>query len=223
MATRLPLFPLDVVLFPGTRIPLHIFEPRYQALLADVLAGDGHFGLVAPGPDGEPPARGAIGCIARVVGSHALADGRSYLEVIGEGRFVLRGLDEDLPTPYLVGRIEPFGDEEGTNELPGDLVGTLRDLGARCRAAMRALAETSDDTPWQDDVESLTFQIGAILPWSADEARRLLVLRSPAERAAVLLHLLPRLVPELEGRAAVHARAHTNGHGPHPGASGGVA
>src|SRR6266542_2592016 len=67
----LPLFPLNLVLFPGTPLPLHIFEPRYRQMLADCLIGDRRFGVVQPGGEVEAPDRGAVGCVAEVRGLFA--------------------------------------------------------------------------------------------------------------------------------------------------------
>ncbi len=214
MAIRLPLFPIDVVLFPGIQLPLHIFEPRYRALLADVTAAEGRFGILPGGPDGAPPASGTIGTVARVVAAQPMPDGRSTVLVVGEERFILRGI-VDGATPYLTGRLEPFSDAEGAQELPSDLVWALRLLGERCRVAMRVLSDLENDTPWSEAAEPLTFEIAATIPWPTTDARPLLAMRSAAERATYLLQLLPRLVPELEERAAVHRRAGSNGHGPH--------
>jgi Lon protease-like protein len=214
MAPRLPLFPLDAVLFPGTRISLHIFEPRYRALVHDALKADGRFVLLAPGPDGTPPESGTIGTVALVAEHHLLPDGRSNILLLGEERCILRGLEADT-TPYLIGRLALFGDEEGVDDLAGDLVASLRHLGARCRHAMTTLTDTVEDGPWSESLGELTFQVAAAMPWGPEEARPLLAMRSPTARAERLLRVLPAVVQELEGRAAVHVRAHTNGHGPY--------
>lgn len=214
MAPRLPLFPLDVVLFPGTRISLHIFEPRYRALVHDVMVADGRFVLLSPGPAGAAPESGTIGTVARVAEHHLMPDGRSNLLVVGEERCILRGIEAD-PAPYLIGRVALFDDEEGVDDLPGDLHASLRMLGERCRHAMATLTDTVEDDPWSESLGELTFQVAAVMPWGPDEARPLLSLRSPAARAERLLRALPSVVQELEGRAAVHLRAHTNGHGPY--------
>lgn len=217
MATRLPLFPLDAALFPGARLGLHIFEPRYRALLADITATDLRFGMVSANPDGGPPAPGSVGCVARVIHQQLLANGESTVQVIGEERFILRSLDAD-EAPYLVGEVDQFDDEADPPPLPGDLLITLRALGLRCRAAAELLFETPPEESWSEDPARLTFQIAAIMPWQTDEARHLLTLKSAAERGVLLLQFLPRLVPELEARVAIHNRARTNGHGPsaHP-------
>ncbi|HZE74649.1 MAG TPA: LON peptidase substrate-binding domain-containing protein, partial [Gemmatimonadales bacterium] len=84
----LPLFPLNVVLFPGTPLPLHIFEPRYRQMLADCLVGDRRFGLVQPGSEAETPDRGAVGCVAEIRANEQLPDGRANVLVVGGSRFV---------------------------------------------------------------------------------------------------------------------------------------
>jgi len=66
---RLPIFPLGMVLFPGTSAPLHLFEPRYRQMLADVRAKDSRFGILCAlegVPERELPT-GRIGCVAEVV------------------------------------------------------------------------------------------------------------------------------------------------------------
>jgi len=76
---ELPLFPLQAVLFPGMPMPLHIFEPRYRKMLADIRAGDNLFGLSyfdSAASENEIPAAGHIGCVAEVTETQALPDGR---------------------------------------------------------------------------------------------------------------------------------------------------
>jgi len=97
----LPLFPLPLVLFPGTPLPLHIFEQRYRRLLADCLETDRRFGIIRL-PDGMaeleiPP--GTIGCIAEIVNAEPLPDGRSNIVVRGGERFALA--DDPAPLPVL--------------------------------------------------------------------------------------------------------------------------
>jgi Lon protease-like protein len=211
----LPLFPLDAVLFPGTAMPLLIFEPRYRAMLQDCLAGERAFVLLPSGPGDGTPTTGTIGCIAHVIVHQPLPDGRSQILVRGGERVILRRL-EPSETPYLVGRLTPFGDAEGENDLTRDQADELRRLAARCRTALQTLGEQADDTPWSEDPAELTFMLAATIPWAPDQARPFLAMRSAAVRAAALLKVLPILVPDLEARAAVHGRAKRNGHGHHP-------
>ena len=126
MATRLPLFPLGVVLFPGAPLPLHIFEPRYRRMLADCLAGNQRLGLTPTPEGGEGPAAGTIGCGARIHASQTLPDGRSNVVVIGERRFVVESLVEP-ELPYLVALAEQFADAD-TMEGSAEEVSSLRRL-----------------------------------------------------------------------------------------------
>ena len=108
-ARLLPLFPLpEVVLLPGTLLPLHIFEPRYRAMVADALAGDRMIGMAMLKPGWEqaeePPPIYAIGGAGEIIESEDLEDGR--YNILLEGRFRYRVLDEDRPSPYRLARVE---------------------------------------------------------------------------------------------------------------------
>src|SRR5438045_9213995 len=89
---ELPLFPLPLVLFPGVPLPLHVFEPRYRRLLADVRVTNNLFGL--PHYDqnastSERPAVGHVGCVAEIVEAQSLPDGRSNILMVGLVRYRL--------------------------------------------------------------------------------------------------------------------------------------
>lgn len=110
MSLRIPLFPLpDVVLLPGTLLPLHIFEPRYRAMVADALEGDRTIGMtmLKPGAEADEgvPAIHRIGTAGEIVESEALPDGR--YNIILEARFRFRVLEERAPDPYRLARVEP--------------------------------------------------------------------------------------------------------------------
>jgi Lon protease-like protein len=108
-ARRLPLFPLPgVVLLPGTLLPLHIFEPRYRAMVSDALEGDRMIGmaLLKPGWERavEPTPIYTIGGAGEIVESEDLEDGR--YNILLEGRFRYRVLDETRPSPYRLAHVE---------------------------------------------------------------------------------------------------------------------
>ncbi len=208
MASRLPLFPLQLVLFPGEPVPLHIFEPRYRQLLADCLEGDARFGITthpSPGP-------GAVGCIAEIRGTQPLPDGRSNIVVIGEERFVLRAL-LDEGRPYLVGSVERFADRPDSDPLPAEL-GELRRLATEYRETLSLLADSAGPAPaWSDDAEQFTFQVAAIAQLELEVKERLLGFRSTRERTQALIGALPSLLQIARGHSAVHVRARSNGKG----------
>jgi Lon protease-like protein len=105
----LPLFPLpDVVFFPHTRIPLHVFEPRYRQMVTDVLDGDGRFGIVLLRPGWKTdylgaPAVHAVGTLGTIEQADSLEDGRYNILVRGDVRF--RILEEVSRVPYRTARV----------------------------------------------------------------------------------------------------------------------
>lgn len=118
MSRRIPLFPLPgVVLLPGTMLPLHIFEPRYRAMVADALQGDRTIGMamLKPGWEAsdEDPRIYEVGGAGEIVESEELEDGR--YNILLESRFRFRVVEESPPAPYRVARVEevrsvPFSD-----------------------------------------------------------------------------------------------------------------
>jgi Lon protease-like protein len=212
MPFRLPIFPLSVVLFPGTPLPLHIFEPRYTRMLADCLLADRRFGIT-PTPDGdEAPGPGTVGCVAEVRVNQELPDGRSNIVVVGGSRFVLsRLLDESQP--YLVALVQTFDDEPGT-EPDREETEALRELFGHYVVGLRELNDTMPEEPvLPDDGASLSFHVAGGIECDLGVKQRLLAERSAARRIKALMMLLPILASAIESGLKVHRRAHTNGKG----------
>jgi Lon protease-like protein len=210
MPSRLPLFPLNLVLFPGEPLPLHIFEPRYRQLLADCLDGDQRFGITAA----TKPEPGSLGCIARVRMTQPLPDGRSNIVVLGERRFAVRALLEE-DAPYLIASIEEFDDQPGSAPLPQERA-ELRELAETYRGALHTLADSpGEEADWAEESESFTFQIAALADLPVDTKGTLLGMRSTRDRARALLELLPPLIHLVRDRVEVHVRARSNGTGGH--------
>jgi Lon protease-like protein len=209
---RLPVFPINVVLFPGTPLPLHIFEPRYRRMLADCVAGDRRFGITPAGKTGEAPDPGMVGCTAEVRVNQELADGRSNIVVLGGDRFVVTGiLDEALP--YHVASVEPFDDDPAT--VPAEEPASrLRAAFVRYAALVRELSDVDPEEPdLPEDARSLTFHVAAGIEVDVAIKQRLLVERSTARRTEALLLVLPSLSRAVERALEVHRRAHSNGRG----------
>jgi Lon protease-like protein len=99
-ASRLAIFPLPgAILFPGLHLPLHIFEPRYRALVSDALVKDKRIGMIQPQAaiDGAPLFD--VGCVGRIDDVEALEDGRYNIVLAGEARFRVRR-ELTVSTPY---------------------------------------------------------------------------------------------------------------------------
>jgi Lon protease-like protein len=212
MPFRLPIFPLSVVLFPGTPLPLHIFEPRYRRMVGDCLAGDRRFGITPTGKDDRMPEPGTVGCIAEIRVNQELPDGRSNIIVFGGDRFVLAGSVAD-DAPYHVAMVQTFEDEVGT-EPQDDSAARLRELFTGYYALLRQLNDVEPDDPsLPDDPLALSFHVAAAIDCDPGVKQRLLVERSTSRRLQALLMLIPILTAGVESALRVHRRAHTNGRG----------
>ena len=204
---NIPLFPLNVVLFPGTTMPLHLFEPRYRQLLADVRTGDQRFGLLCsiPGvPEREVPA-GRIGSMAEVTEVEMLPDGRANIMVRGVGRFALGGYVE-APTPYHQGTVELVDDGPVTN--PVALAVAADELAGHFRRIVKAVdtlrPEPGPSPVLSDHPVALAWQIAAMVDLDFETRVELLASTDPADRVTRLDRVLRKVLPELELRAALN-------------------
>ncbi len=116
---RIPVFPLaGALLFPRAQLPLHIFEPRYRAMIRDSLAGDKMIGMIQPRDEAVPPALFDIGCLGKIVGSEQLDDGRFNIVLEGLSRFrILREVESDTVYRQVEAECGGFGDEEDPDPL----------------------------------------------------------------------------------------------------------
>src|SRR3989442_12127063 len=224
MSRELPIFPLPLVLFPGTTQPLHVFEPRYRRLLADCLAGDKRFGIAyhraaaAEGGGGggateAAPAPGVIGCVAVIRSTTALPDGRANILTAGERRFTLVEWVPS-PLPYRVAHIEEFDDEPADETEAAALAAEVQQDFGRLARALAGLTDRDDqETELSTDPLLLSFQVAAALELEPDAKQALLTLRNTADRLRRLAALLVPLSADAERRAVVRQRARGNGRG----------
>ena len=224
ITTPLPLFLLRLVLLPGAVVPLHIFEPRYRALVRDTTEGDSatqRFGLIAPPTDtaeADLPA-GRIGCVARITSVDLLADGRSNIVVEGADRFRFETYVE-AGTPYRVGHVIAWDDTSVDHAVLDAAAVHVRELAARAIRATMTIHDASGDPPeFESDASALSFQIAHLLQMGDDALYALLAERNPLARLARLDVALQAGLAQMESSSDVHARAKTNGHhhGPPPG------
>jgi len=213
----LPLFPLPLVLFPGTVLPLHIFEPRYRQLLIDCLEGDRRFGIARLGEsvaEVELPS-GTVGCVAEIMSTEALADGRSNILVRGAERFALVSLVSS-PHPYHVCRAELVEDDFEIGAELDAIAERVRDVFRRVARAARTLADDPDPVPeLPEDAASLSFAVASMIDIGLDARQELLASRSPLERLRELDQVLSVALGTIVDRAQVHTLAKTNGRNEH--------
>jgi Lon protease-like protein len=215
--SELPLFPLPLVLFPGVPLPLHIFEERYRLMLADVRAGNNLFGLsyfdLNTATNTRPPVN-HVGCVAEVVESQLLPDGRSNILTVGLIRYRVSEYVE-MGEPYLVGRVEFFEDEREDEELLVARARRVSELFTRIARAVRVLNDDRASLPDLPDAEPerLSFLVAAAMELDAEAKQSLLELRSGTERLERISNLLSQVVGNYEERARKHKLAKGNGHG----------
>jgi Lon protease-like protein len=195
---RLGVFPLPrLVAFPHLHLPLHVFEPRYRALLADALGQDGRFVVATLRSENEPPgpAIHPWACAGRVVKHQTLGDGRS--DLVWRGERVVRLAEIGPETPYRVAQLAVRAEDDAFAREPG-AAGRLDDLRVllerACPGALVAL-ESRLVTPVREDggLELLhtlasTFPVPTErkLAWleSADTLERWLAVRATLESLA---------------------------------------
>ena len=112
LPATIPIFPLpNAVLFPNVFLPLHIFEPRYRAMVADALDGDRIIGMVLLQPGYEAnyegrPAVYPVGCAGLITHAEGLADGRYNIVLRGIEKFRITGEDESRA--YRLAHVQPL-------------------------------------------------------------------------------------------------------------------
>jgi Lon protease-like protein len=168
------MFPLGAVLVPGAYLPLHVFEPRYRALVHDCLAGTPEFGvaLIERGSEvGGGDARFDTGCVARIIEARELPDGRFAVATVGDRRIrVTSWLPDD---PYPMAEVEEWPDPPpGADdaERRDAVLGHLRRVLALA-AEVGVAAPNAAEVELVDDVLVASYQLSALLAAPSVTAR----------------------------------------------------
>ena len=201
--TLLPLFPLEVVIFPGTKIPLHIFEQRYRLMIGEAIRGYSAFGIILVRNNQIAP-EGCAAVVEKVTKKHE--DGRLDIDARGRKRFKTLELD-DSP-PYLQARVEYF--EDRTRAAVNKTV--LAEVQQQADR-LAALLGVSERNPIDPTLTEPSFHIAHGLPLELDFKQALLTKRSEAERLAGLAEYLPRLIERVQTADRMKKLAVTNGKG----------
>ncbi|MGF1426244.1 LON peptidase substrate-binding domain-containing protein [Kitasatospora sp. LaBMicrA B282] len=218
MTERLPIFPLNAVLYPGLVLPLHVFEERYRRLVADLLAepeeAPRRFGVVAikdgrevapvtesdkPAgpldglgiPDGDPlQALHQVGCVADIASVTPQPDGRYELLITGTTRFELTALETG--GPYLVGSCEPLAERPGSGAgaLAAGVERAFRAYQKRLAGARQTSLSGEQELP--DDPQVLSYLVAAASVLEVPVKQQLLACPDNATRLAAELELLRR-------------------------------
>jgi Lon protease-like protein len=215
----IPLFPLEYVLLPGLPLPLHIFEPRYRQLIADVApeGEGGSFGVVLgtsiaadQSLTARPPATGTgpcsqhsvadIGTLAEIVENEPYADGRCDLLTVGSRRFVIHSVD-DSSRPYLQADVEFLDEADGV--LEARTLALARELSAQYGTTLERLTGIERGEELAHDLLRASYEIAGRLQLTSSDRQGLLACITSADRLTAEVALLRRELAILHATRAV--------------------
>jgi ATP-dependent Lon protease len=200
---RIPLFPLNVVLFPGEQLPLHIFEPRYRRMVRECLDSKSPFGMLLGLPDGIV----RVGCTAEILEViKRYEDGR--MDIITVGRDPFRVVELFSGDPLLEGHIDYLEDTDSAAEAQS--IKQLVELYETCHTLLfSGIPKDFDSVPR----DQLSYTIAAALPLDLLWKQQLLELRTESERQHRLSTYLRDWAPHLQKVETLRHRAGGNGQG----------
>lgn len=195
----LPIFPLELVLFPGVPLPLHIFEPRYKEMIGECLAKDQPFGMVRV----KDSALAAIGCTAGIMNVlKKYEDGRLDIAAEGIQRFEIVQVNQERS--FLQAEVTYFEDEPS---LPGKSA-----LDAVVKLHEQLFSVLGQTVDVARDTDLLSFHLANELPVDLDFKQALLEMKSESERIETLTEYYQATIPKVEKTLQARQRASGNGH-----------
>lgn len=200
VSSLIPLFPLEVVLLPGTPLPLHIFEPRYKEMLAECLSQKSSFGIVRAQEEGVAE----IGCTAEIVAvTKTYDDGR--MDIVTEGRKRFEVVDVNQERSFLRANVIYIEDDhqQATKEEVEEAI--------RLHGEILALAGAKQDLP-QESESPLSFYLAGSLPLDLDFKQSLLGMRSESSRMEAVIKYFRVILPRLTHAVRARQKAGGNGH-----------
>lgn len=185
---RISVFPLaGVILLPGMQLPLHIFEPRYRAMVSDALARDRMIGIIQPSGRGDSPELFAIGCLGRIEDVEALEDGRYNIILEGLQRFtVVRELE--VSTAFRQVEAELWEEDE-LGEALSIAERAALEMESRRFADAQGYAVDWNSVEQLDDF-SLVNAIAQIAPFDSAAKQALLEARGLSNRSELIIQLM---------------------------------
>lgn len=196
---KIPLFPLDLVLFPGMLLPLHIFEERYKEMIGEAMRDDCAFGIVRARRDGLA----IVGCTASIVSViRRYPDGRMDILCRGERRFEIESLHDDRS--FHEAEVDFLKDAEPAS---------TRQEREQCAALHMEMMELSGEDqrqfPQLDLNRPIAFLLAATIPVDLEFKQELLHLDSDAQRTQRLIEFYQAILPKLHrGSMSSYAATH---------------
>ena len=196
MAIELPLFPLNVVLFPGADLPLHIFEARYRLMIKECHEQDKPFGVVLARPNSplkhEEPY--PVGTMADILALSRMDDGRMNLIARGGQRF--RILERHHEKPYLTGIVEIYHDLPEPEQALREQANKAQELfNTYLEILLEVVGKTETQFNLPDEPEELSHFIAYFLDIEDEEKQQLLEMTLTTQRLESVIETLRREVP----------------------------
>lgn len=197
----IPLFPLGIVAFPGEKLNLHVFEPRYRQLVAECLADQKCFGIPSF-VNGRLPGQGTEMFITKV---EEYEDGRLDIQTLGGRVFKLVDLDNPAPGKLFAGGHVHFHPEEDSADqtVMAELLETLDKL-----YKLLQVQGTYD----LENKQCFSYQIAHTIGLSLEDEYELLTIDSEMDRQLFLLAHLNKVLPMMENMESTRQRIRMNGH-----------
>ena len=193
------MFPLDVVLFPGAPLPLHIFEPRYKEMIQECLEQKKAFGMVRANKE----ALAEVGCTAVILNvAQKYDDGRLDIKTEGKQRFEIMQLNQERS--FLQGEVLLFDDE------PSNVAD--QDVQSVVQLHEQLFGILGQDVQVDRKLPSISFQLANDLPVDLDFKQALLEMKTESERVTTLIEYYKATIPKVERSLKVRERASGNGH-----------
>ena len=204
MSALIPLFPLQLVVFPRTQVPLHIFEDRYKEMVGAAIRDGSEFGIVLAKDEGIVNA----GCTVKVeTVLTTYPDGRLDIVTSGRRRFEIVYVNQEKP--YLQAEVE-FFDDESEDVIPED----VRDRAVVMYRELNSSRASGADASSQPDINDslLSFQMAQAVP-DLDFQSRMLRSRSELERLQQVTRFLEQHIPRVREIERMRHLAPMNGFG----------
>jgi ATP-dependent Lon protease len=203
--SRIPIFPLEVVLFPGELLPLHIFEPRYKEMIRDCTENKQPFGVVFS----EEDSLAEVACTAEIMQILKTYD-TGELDIITVGRRVCRILEVVEERSYYEAEVEYLEEGPTPTQVPST---ALLQLFDKCH---QAAFERAADRGALSKAPSVSYHIAGILPLDLTYKQKLLEMRDEEERRHSLELSLAKWLEQTELADRARRLSGGNGH-PHYG------
>jgi len=201
MSELLPLFPLELVLFPGMALPLHIFEPRYKEMIGECLERDSPFGIVRAIKDSIAQ----IGCSAEVVTVvKRYEDGR--LDIVTQGLQRFEVLEINQERSFLQADVKFLVEEADESEA-------TRKKALDLHHSLLLMAASGQSVPTiEPPGEFLSFYLISQLPVDLDFKQTILAMPSEAKRLSTLIEYYEAILPKLGRMVQAKKKSGSNGH-----------